>query len=85
MEMEPALSDAVAGGIYLPAERHVRPESLTKALKKWLISNGAEVLSHTEATGFIQEGDKISGVKTRKKPLKGITFLSLREHGRDWF
>ncbi|MBG9447579.1 NAD(P)/FAD-dependent oxidoreductase [Cytobacillus firmus] len=75
MEMEPALSDAVAGGIYLPAERHVRPETLTKALKKWLISNGAEVLSHTEAMGFIQEGDKISGVKTRKKTIEGDHFL----------
>ncbi|USK47736.1 FAD-dependent oxidoreductase [Bacillus sp. CMF12] len=75
LEMEPALSDAVAGGIYLPAERHVRPESLTKALKDWLISNGAEVLSHTEAMGFIQEGDKITGVKIREKTIEGDHFL----------
>ncbi|MCS0787615.1 FAD-dependent oxidoreductase [Cytobacillus firmus] len=75
LEMEPALSDAVAGGIYLPSERHVRPETLTKALKDWLISNGVEVLSHTEAMGFIQEGDKITGVKIREKTIEGDHFL----------
>ncbi|KAF0815921.1 D-amino acid dehydrogenase [Bacillus sp. ZZV12-4809] len=75
MEMEPALAGTVAGGVYLPSERHVRPESLTKALKKWLISNGAEILSHTEVIGFIQEGDNISGVKTRKKTIEGDHFL----------
>jgi D-amino-acid dehydrogenase len=41
--LEPAASEAVIGGVYAPAERYVRPESLTRGLADWLRANGAEV------------------------------------------
>lgn len=75
LQMEPALSDAVAGGIYLPAERHVRPESLTKKLTEWLTANGAEVMSRTEVKGFIQEGDQIIAANIGEKTIEGDQFL----------
>jgi D-amino-acid dehydrogenase len=41
--LEPAASAAVIGGVHAPAERYVRPESLTRGLADWLRANGAEV------------------------------------------
>jgi D-amino-acid dehydrogenase len=42
-ELEPAVGEAVVGGVYTPAERHVRPESLSRGLADWLRANGAEI------------------------------------------
>jgi D-amino-acid dehydrogenase len=75
IEMEPALSDSVAGGIYLPAERHVRPESLTSNLTEWLVANGVELRSQAEVTGFICEGEKITAAKIGEKTIEGDHFL----------
>ncbi|MBT2686606.1 FAD-dependent oxidoreductase [Bacillus sp. ISL-47] len=75
LQMEPALSDAVAGGIYLSAERHVRPESLTGALTDWLVANGTEILSRTEVKGLIREGDQIVGASIGEKTIEGDHFL----------
>ena len=44
---EPAISNAVAGAIYVRNERHVRPESLTAGLALWLRQAGAEFAEHT--------------------------------------
>ncbi|MEH6989432.1 NAD(P)/FAD-dependent oxidoreductase [Cytobacillus firmus] len=75
IEMEPALSDAVEGGIYLPAERHVRPESLTQALTKWLVANGVEVRSQTEVKDLIRQGDQIIAANLGDTTIEGDHFL----------
>lgn len=75
LKMEPALSDNVAGGLYLPDERHTRPESLTKAIKDWLVKNGAEVKSHSEVKDFVIKEDEIVGVKTLDETIEGDYFL----------
>jgi D-amino-acid dehydrogenase len=44
--VEPALRRGLAGGLYAPAERHVRPETLTSALVSHLLSGGASILEN---------------------------------------
>ena len=53
---EPALSDAVAGGLAIPAERYVRPEELTQRLAAALRDGGAEVREGAEVTALRRNG-----------------------------
>jgi D-amino-acid dehydrogenase len=46
--LEPAASEAVIAGVHAPAERYVRPESLTRGLAEWLRAYGAEVREGVE-------------------------------------
>lgn len=41
--LDPALSEAVIGGVHAPSERYVRPESVSAGLAAWLRANGAQV------------------------------------------
>ena len=41
-ELDPALSEAVIGGVHAPSERYVRPESVSQGLAAWLRANGAD-------------------------------------------
>ena len=75
LKMEPNLSHNVAGGLYLPSERHIRPESFTKALAKWLIRNGVDIQSHNEVNGFAVTGDKVTGIKSSRGTVEGDQFL----------
>ena len=52
LALEPSVSDGVIGGIFVPSERHVRPESLASGLAKALASDGVEVLEHTARIPF---------------------------------
>jgi D-amino-acid dehydrogenase len=47
-EIDPALSDAVIGGVHAPSERYVRPESLSTGLAAWLRANGASIEEDAE-------------------------------------
>jgi len=49
---EPALAAGVVGGLFVPAERYVRPEELTAALTRRLREVGVEVREGAEVTGF---------------------------------
>jgi D-amino-acid dehydrogenase len=42
-ELDPALSEAVIGGVHAPSERYVRPESVSNGLAAWLGANGGKV------------------------------------------
>jgi D-amino-acid dehydrogenase len=53
-ELDPALSEAVIGGVRAPSERYVRPESLSAGLAAWLRANGAQV---EEGTAVDDLGD----------------------------
>jgi D-amino-acid dehydrogenase len=46
--LEPALSDAVTGGLHSPDEWHVRPESLTAGLRAALLGDGGQIQTGTE-------------------------------------
>jgi D-amino-acid dehydrogenase len=49
---EPALAADVAGGLFVPAERYVRPEELTGALARRLRADGVDIREGAEVTGL---------------------------------
>jgi D-amino-acid dehydrogenase len=53
-ELEPAASDAVVGAVHAPAERYVRPESLTRGLADALRRAGVEICEGAEV-GDVRE------------------------------
>lgn len=61
---EPGVSDAVIGGLLAPAERHVRPESLTRGLLGRLAELGVPVHGRTTVEGFVRRSGRICGVRT---------------------
>jgi D-amino-acid dehydrogenase len=61
---EPALAPQVAGGFLLPDERHVRPESFTGGMTKWLTERGVEVRSGIDVTGIERRGGNVQAVTT---------------------
>lgn len=46
-ELEPALSDAVVAGVFVPADRCTRPELVTAGLAAWLRSHGVQIREET--------------------------------------
>lgn len=46
--LEPAVSEAVVGGVHMPAERYVRPESLSRGLAEAIRRTGGEVREGAE-------------------------------------
>ena len=65
-EMEPALSPAVAGGLLLEAERHVRPETLAAGLAHRLAGMGVPIGAGVEVTGVVRRGREVRAVVTRE-------------------
>lgn len=64
-EMEPGLSSAVAGGLFLEGERHVRPETLAAGLARCLAGVGAQIQQDVEVTGVVRRGREVRAVATR--------------------
>jgi D-amino-acid dehydrogenase len=66
---EPHVAPGVLGGLLAPAERHVRPESLTRGLVDRLQEMGVPVRSHEAVVGFQIKDKAITGVRTTKGQL----------------
>ena len=54
--LEPALSDAVVGGILAADERHVRPETVTAGLSERLREGGTQVREHVPVERIERDG-----------------------------
>lgn len=63
-ELEPALSDEVAAGYYVPQEYHVRPETLTRALAERIRAFGGEIREGARVTGPARSNGRLTGVET---------------------
>lgn len=59
--LEPALSDQVSGGYWLPQERSVRPDSLVRGLRAALEHRNVEIRD-VEVTGIETTGNRASAV-----------------------
>ncbi len=60
-ELEPALSDLVAGGYWLPQERTVRPDTLVQGLRAALLRHDVEIRD-VRVTGIETSGNRASAV-----------------------
>jgi D-amino-acid dehydrogenase len=63
-DLEP-LSSAVAAGLLMEHERHVRPESVAAGLAKRLAALGVRLRFDTAVTGLRRRGAMLAGVETR--------------------
>ena len=72
---EPRLSAAVRGGLYVPAERHVRPETLSRGLLSALRAGGAVIRDHVEAYGWEVRDRQIVAIHTSAGPIAGDHFV----------
>jgi D-amino-acid dehydrogenase len=54
--LDPAVGDAVVGALHAPAERHVRPETVSRGLAAALAAAGAEIREHAEVTSLARAG-----------------------------
>ena len=61
---EPHLTRAVAGGVFYPQDAQVQPMLLAAHLLRLARGLGAEVVTGSEVTGFLRDGDRVTGVRT---------------------
>lgn len=69
--LAPGLSQAVAGGVFMPDDGHVDNRSLVQALAVACVRRGVHLLEHTEVTGWVTGarggaagGGEVRGVAT---------------------
>ena len=74
-ELEPALNDRVAAGFHLPAQWHVRADSLVRGLAARLLAMGVEVVEGADVTGFARTGDAVYVLATRAGDVAGDRFV----------
>lgn len=68
-DLEPALSDEVTAGVFVAAERHVRPESLAAGLAARLTGLGATICSGVEVDALVARNGSIAGLLTGQGQL----------------
>ncbi len=74
-DFEPALTSEIVAGLWIREERHVRPETLTAGLAKWLAERGVTLLSGVEVTGIRHSGHAVSHVDTSGGPIEAEAVL----------
>jgi D-amino-acid dehydrogenase len=63
-DRDPAINSAVAGGVLLPRERHIRPDQLCAALVDRIEELGGEVRAGVAVTGIRRQGTRVAAVET---------------------
>lgn len=74
-DFEPGLTDAIVAGLWVREERHVRPETLTSGLVKWLTARGVTLMPGVEVTGIRRKGWSVSHVETVNGTLEADSVL----------
>jgi len=74
-ELEPALNDRVAAGFHLPAQWHVRADTLVRGLGARLRAMGVEIVEGVEVTGFARDGGGVRALRTRTIDVAGDAFV----------
>lgn len=61
---EPNLTRDLHGGAFYPQDAQVQPMLMTAELLRLARERGAHVETHTEVTGLVRNGDRVTGVRT---------------------
>ncbi|MFB6365433.1 glycine oxidase ThiO [Paenibacillus elgii] len=71
LKLEPELTPAVRGGLYLPADHHVHPVWLAKTLQAAIAKQGCAIREWTPVIRLLTEpgSGRIRGVQTSEGPL----------------
>ncbi len=74
-EFEPELSPSVAGGVFMPGERHLHPEALMDAVTRRLDGMGVSVRPGVEVTGAEMRAGRAIGILTSGGRIEGDAFV----------
>lgn len=74
-KLEPNVSDEVVGGLLMEYQRHINPESLSKALIKKLKDSNTSLYENTEVTDVELINNKATAVKIGNQRIEADTFL----------
>ena len=73
---EPHLTRDVAGGVFYPQDAQVQPMLLTAHLLRLARGLGAQVVTGSEVTGFLRDGNRVTGVRTRSGRISAGAVLN---------
>ena len=65
-KLEPALSQEVVAGLYLPEDGNVNPPHLARALALGAAKHGARIGEFDRAVDLLTQGDRVVGVRTAR-------------------
>ena len=68
-EMEPMLSDSIAGGLFMPEVCRVNNQRLSAAYARSAERHGATMHEHAEVVGLVRSGLRISGVRLHNEEI----------------
>jgi glycine oxidase len=71
VERDPALSPEIAGGVFLPEDGVVDPRQYTRVLALAAMKLGARFRFGNPVTGFVREGDRVTGVQISEEEITG--------------
>ena len=74
-EIEPMLSDDVAGAVFVTDDRHARPETLVQGLVEALERAGAMFVDSSEIDGFVRDRRSIAAVMAGESPIAADRFV----------
>ena len=74
-ELEPRISDRVAGGVFSASEGSVSNQLLALALERAAIAHGAEIRQRTPVTGFATRSGKVTAVRAGEATFAGDTIV----------
>ncbi len=72
---EPALGEAVIGGIRFPAERHLDPAALARGLHRRCLELGVEIVEHAVVDGVEWRGTRATAVSAGTRRFAAEAFL----------
>lgn len=73
---EPHLTRDLAGGMFYPQDAQVQPMLLTAHLLRLARGLGAQVVTGSAVTGFLRDGDAVTGVTTSSGPISAPAVLN---------
>jgi D-amino-acid dehydrogenase len=74
-EHEPLLSDAVIGGLYFPAERHLLPGQLARSLRAKLVASGAEIVENAPVSHVEVSSRRVRSVRAGTRTFRADRVL----------
>jgi len=75
-DLEPNLAPGLAGGVLYPQDAQLMPMLAVAHLLRLARDLGARVLPRTPVTGFLRDGDRVTGVRTRAGDLPAGAVLN---------
>ncbi|MEU5947982.1 FAD-binding oxidoreductase [Micromonospora sp. NPDC047465] len=75
-DYEPHLSPRLAGGAYYPQDAQVQPMLVAAHLLRQARERGTRVRTHTEVTGFLRDGPRVTGVRTSTGDIPASAVLN---------